>query len=106
MIKEDIKQITNIEELQRLYIELNNETEKQEQEIERLKDKLYDVKAHYETEAEAKYYEFIDNHESKLQQRIDKAIEWINNLPDGIKSTFIIYGGYEVKEILQGNDKE
>lgn len=43
------------------------------EEIERLNNELENVKAHYETEAEAKYYEFIDNHESELQQRINKA---------------------------------
>lgn len=36
MIENDIKQITDVKELQRLYIELNNESEKQEKEIERL----------------------------------------------------------------------
>ena len=42
----------------------------------RLEDELENVKMHYETLAESKYYDFIDKHESKLRQRIDKAIDY------------------------------
>ena len=49
-------------------------------ENEKLKNELYNVKASYETEAEAKYYEYIDKYEIKLQDRINKAIDYINDM--------------------------
>ena len=51
-----------------------------QEENERLKNELDNVKASYETEAEARYYEYIDRHESKLQERIDNAIEYIEKI--------------------------
>ena len=50
-----------------------------QQENQQLKGQIKNIEEAYETEAEAKYYEYIDNHRSKLQQRIDKAIEYIEN---------------------------
>lgn len=70
-------------------------------EIERLNNELENVKAHYETEAEAKYYEFIDKHESKLQQRIDKAIEYIKQDYEINK-----YSKSYLLEILKGEDND
>ena len=51
-------------------------------------------------EVQKSHQEYIE-----LQERIDKAIDFIDNLPSGTKANFILYGGYEVKDILQGSDK-
>lgn len=40
-------------------------------------DKIDSMTESYETDAEAKFYEYVDKHESKLQQRIDKIFSRI-----------------------------
>jgi len=86
-----------------------------QKEIERLKNELENVKAHYETEAEARYYEFIDNHKSKLQQRISKAIEYLTEegvciLNKGMKENERLVWDwqnyYDLLDILKGVDNE
>ena len=42
---------------------------------------------------------------NNLEKEIKEAIEFIDNLPNGTKGTFMLYGGYEVKNILGGGDK-
>lgn len=39
----------------------------------KLIDKIDSMTESYETDAEAKFYEYVDKYESRLQQRIDKA---------------------------------
>lgn len=47
-------------------------------------DKIDSMTESYETDAETKFYDFVDKHESKLQQKIDKAIEFIESKNNGI----------------------
>ena len=86
-------------------------------EIEKLKEKIENMKMSYETDAEAKYYDFVNRHESKLQQRIDKAIEYIKDyektIEEGIKkgAEYTYLGSplnkiNKLLDILKGEDKE
>ena len=85
--------------------EKDKEIERLNKEIKRLNNELENVKAHYETEAEAKYYEFIDNHESKLQQRIDKAIALLTLYEvDRLGNEYV--QTTQIIEILKGEDNE
>ena len=76
-----------------------------EEENESLKNELDNVKASYETEAEAKYYEYIDKHESKLQERINKAIEYIKSKARN-NCWIDQYEASDLIKILQGEDNE
>lgn len=85
----------------------------QKKEIEKLKEKIENIKMFYETDAEAKYYDFVNKHESKLQQRIDKAIDYIDakaHHGDCIIPTTILElknkDYYKLIDILKGEDKE
>lgn len=78
---------------------INNKNE----EIGKLKEKIENMKMSYETDAEAKYYDFVNKHESKLQQRIDKAIEYVktkNYCSDIFTKDFAIFDKQELLEIL------
>lgn len=79
MIKKDIKQIKDIKELQRLYIELNNDFEKQEKEMELLQNDL-------------------DNANSKLKDYLRRNIRAIN-LIENMLLRFDTFSALEVKTI-------
>ena len=79
---------------------------------QQLQQKIDSMTESYETNAEAKFYEFVDKHESKLQQRIDKAIEVIEesyyskNTTD-IDSIVVSNNKLlQVRNILKGDDDE
>lgn len=99
-------------EQRKAYRDLIDIIEGMEQEIEKLKEKIENMKMSYETDAEAKYYDFVNKHESKLQQRIDNAIEYMNDTIDfSWKNNSPIKNGKSLNlnkllDILQGVDKE
>lgn len=68
-----------------------------------LKAKIDSMTESYETDAEAKFYEYVDKHESKLQQRIDKAIEFIckKDMEANLKGE-AVFNSNELLEILKG----
>lgn len=71
-IAENMKLIVENDRLKKLY-----ETDKEswKEQMYELQEEIENMKMSYETDAEAKYYDFVDKHESKLQQRIDKLEE-------------------------------
>lgn len=78
-----------------------------EQENQQLKRKIKNIEEAYETEAEAKYYEYIDNHRSELQQRIDKAIGIIKSELYHIKDKeHLISAILHLENILKGDNNE
>ena len=88
------------------------EIERLEKETKQLKEKIDSVKESYETDAEAKYYDYVGKRESKLQKRIDKAIEYINH--ENFKRTILVGVGTKkytrnildnILNILKGSDK-
>ena len=101
------QQIIN-EEHQRINGELREENKQ-------LKERISEIEEAYETQAEAKYYDYIDKHESKLQKRIDEAIEYIKQNSELVKVDSIKHFDFyyremkdvtELLEILKGDSNE
>lgn len=54
-------------------------------ENKQLKERISEIEEAYETQAEAKYYDYIDKHESKLQQENEQLKDNWNNLKEHIQ---------------------
>ena len=100
-------------ELERLKQLYETDKESWKEQMYELQERIENMKMSYETDAEAKYYDFVNKHESKLQQRIDKAIEYIENKEkelEEIKGYDLLGNDYwhfnmKLLEILKGEDK-
>ena len=86
MIEKDIKQIKDIKELQRIYIELNNDFEKQERKIELLQNDL-------------------DNTNSKLKDYVGRCLKAIEYIEENMNN-FEIPWKTVLYDILKGIDKD
>ena len=103
--KQQIERLEKVNDRLKEYCDFYKDlSEKQNKTIKQLEEKIDSVKESYETDAEAKYYDYVDKYESKLQERIDKAIETINYYAIEDEDYSKIYNTeeQELYEILKG----
>lgn len=89
MIKEDIKQITDVKELQRLYIELNDEFEKQEKEIE----KIFTKRGFTNIKQMRTMFDYYKLEVDRLNNVIDKIYNEVLNTTEEMYKTLVKIDG-------------
>ncbi len=72
--------------------------------VKELKDKISDMQESYETDAEAKFYDYLGKHESKLEkenQELKERLERINNYLDKYYSMENQYWFDHIRDIVK-----
>ena len=103
--KQQIERLeTNNRELLKISIDYKDKIDKAIETIKQLEEKIDSMKESYETDAEAKYYDYVDKHESKLQERLDRAVETLKSIKEPLGYSKLLINC--LIDILEGRDKE